>query len=117
MAKITFKQLAAQKRHIKVKLPGIDETLDVSYIPGKITPRFWAALNEQIHAENGITLSQSKVLQVCEFVSDWSIVDEDGNSLPVTQDVVDQLPTPLLDAILAQINEDLYPPDDNSKKS
>jgi hypothetical protein len=116
MAKITFKQLAAQKRHIKVHIPGFDEALDVSYQPGKITPKFWGTVTEMAERRE-LTASQSKVLQIREFVTDWGILDEEDQPLPVNEDVIASIPTPVLDAILTAINDDLYPPDKDTKKS
>lgn len=117
MSKITFKQLAGQKRTIKIDIPDIDDQLDVTYIPGKITPKFWASLNDLINDEQSLTFSRSKVLQVCEFVDSWSIVDENDKPLPVNETIVSELPSVLLDIILTAIQEDLYPPNKNEKKS
>ncbi len=108
MSKIYLKEMTEQSKTIKVDIPGMRGKLDVTYNPGRITPKFWEKLNSRTR-EGDFSFSESKVMQIVEFVTDWSIVDDEDDPLPVDQETVRTLPTQVLDLILDGIQKDLYP--------
>ena len=114
MGKISFREIVSQSRTIEIELPGLG-TLDVTYNPGAITPKFWGELADKVRKSPG-TVSQAKVYQVAEFVTAWGILDDKNQMLPITEKNVAGLPTDLIDTLLDAIKADLYPPDTDQKK-
>ena len=80
---------------------------DIWYKPWVITPR---AMREMRDASDDEQDSIGRIMdQLCRFVSDWELLDEDGQRLPVTVETMTNLPNPFLLAVLNAVIADMQP--------
>lgn len=82
-----------------------DESMTVEFRLSAITPSTLA----ELQADEGDKLA-STVAFLCEVLSKWEVVDEDGKTLPIEEDVLSALPVDFLTAIASAITADVQVP-------
>lgn len=93
-----------QKATRKISLNFQGETLEVEYRLNVITPAFLRAelkLHEQLE----------------KAVARWDLVDDNGNEIPVSLEVMDHLPTQLQAEMIAAITEDMRVASEEAKNA
>lgn len=98
--------LSAKTRTVTVSYEG--ETVAVDYLPGRVTMAVQARMDAAQSMSAG-TANQELTSVLTEILAGWDILDEDGERLPVTADLVRQLPVTFLAALTMAIFEDLRP--------
>ena len=82
-------------------------TADVWYRPWIITPRVMREMRDTADDEQD---NIGRIMdQLCRFVSAWDVLDEDGQRLAVSVDVMTELPNPFLLAVLNAVVADMQP--------
>lgn len=82
-----------------VKVEWGDETAGVTYYPNRVTPR-WEEQFQQ--AESSTDMAEV----LTHLLKSWEIVDENGEDLPPTVDVMVELPSSLLIHVFDEIRTD-----------
>lgn len=98
-----FNATAMRQRTKRVTATFDGQAFDVWYRPGAITPRAYQQL--EASGDNIATLVDALVI----FVSEWDIVDEHGQRISPTAEVMLDYPAPLLSAVMEAITADLTP--------
>ena len=98
---VSLRQLQQQRKTITITYAG--ETFDVVYNPAAMTPK---ALDILI-GDSGD--KHSIIRNLLLFLQDWDIVDEAGAKVPVSSEILEELPIDLLADISKAINEDIQP--------
>ncbi|MDQ3540921.1 MAG: hypothetical protein M3440_09550 [Chloroflexota bacterium] len=80
-----------------------DTAFDAAYLPGKVTPRAMREFDDNTDNIDKITDMLS------QFVSTWDVLDDEGERLPATKEVMLDFPLSFLNAILTAIIEDMNP--------
>lgn len=96
-------QIGAQQRTLTVEYFG--ESVDVTYIPKNITPHTGAELRDA--QEDGDALIVAKML--AKTLVDWDVLGDDGKPMKPTEELLAEMPSSFLGAILAAISEDSVP--------
>ncbi|PKN85448.1 MAG: hypothetical protein CVU46_11085 [Chloroflexi bacterium HGW-Chloroflexi-8] len=91
-----------QKKIKKLDIQFQGEVLSISYHINVITPEF---LDESLDIPK----------QLEKAIAAWDLVDDDGNSLEVTEATLRQLPTQFLVEISSAITKDMQVGDDEKK--
>jgi len=108
---VRLSDILAQKSTVKVSFRGF--TFDVEYKPNVVTPSFY----ESVFQDETPYRDQLEKALSC-IVVDWGIKDEDGNTLPLTKEGMQDLSTPLLEKIyMAAVKDIRNTPTDEEKKS
>lgn len=97
-----------------------DETLDVGIRPGRYTAALLDRIREATKAAEaaeaaGDTEKAAQAVQIvadatAEVVAWWDVLDEDGERLPITAEVLDSLPLLFVQHVMAQAGEAIRPP-------
>ena len=101
---IRLSQVGKQQKTATVAYDG--ETVDIVYRPGAFTPRVEARINE---AQKDSTVSQELAQILSEVIISWDVLDDDGQPLPPTIDLLMDLPLAFLSAVSVGIGEDMRP--------
>lgn len=97
-----------------------DETLDVGIRPGRYTPalvdRMSAAVRAAEEAEKAgdADAASAAVADVAdataEVIAWWDVLDDDGERLPVTREVLDSLPLLFVQHVMSEAGAAIRPP-------
>lgn len=98
------------------------DTFEVEYMPAKMTPAKideLRALNDSdAYYDDEIPLSYAEeMVTLFDFIVHWDITDEAGNELPVSAEVIRQLPMKVINSIVAAVVEDSRPTEKKSRRS
>jgi len=107
---VRLSEILAQKSTVNVRFRGF--TFDVEYKPNVVTPSFYESVFQD---ETSYREQLETALSV--IVTDWGLVDEEGNPLPITKEGMQDLSTPLLEKIyLSAVRDIRNTPTDEEKK-
>ncbi len=96
---IRVADMARNERTMEVEF--LDETARVTYRPLAYTPELEAALDEAGARASG------RIIKFLEAVLiSWEVLDEDGQELPPTKEVMEKLPLDFLSAVSNAITKD-----------
>lgn len=90
----------------KIKQTSVDydgEALSVWYRPNAVTPRSMRDLDEN---ENNIDKLTEMILS---FVHEWDVLDEHGQRMPVSKELMMDWPLSFLNAVLTAVIADMSP--------
>lgn len=97
-----------------------DETLDVGIRPGRYTAALLDRIRETVKTAEAAEAAGDEakaaeavaVVAECtaEVIAWWDVLDEDGERLPVTAEVLDTLPLSFVQHVMAQAGEAARPP-------
>lgn len=104
---INLNHIKNDKRTISFQYFG--EEGKVTYRPGALTPMVENALRD---AEDNTVLIDT----LCDMITDWEVVDEAGEKVPIEADVLNGLSNALLGAILQACREDMLPKSKNGRR-
>lgn len=88
-----------------------DETVDVGYHPAAVTP----AMLEQVQEAAKSTNLDVIGLMMEPMLAWWDVLDDDGQRLPVTAEVIREIPLAFTMAVLKQVQTAMQPPDAEGK--
>ena len=88
------------KRTVTIKYFGDD--CQVTYKPSVLTP----TIEDELRASDD---THALIDVLCEMITAWEVEDEEGAPLPITPDVMGNLPNALLGAIMQGCREDMIP--------
>lgn len=75
---------------------------------------FWTCENEAAYFDGEGRYSQKNIALFCSAVTGWNVTDDSGATLPITPEIVSQLDTYLIDAIVTAMIKAVNP---NTKSS
>lgn len=101
---ISLADLTTATRLVAVEYDG--QTVNVTYYPGRLTPAVEARLN-QANADNRPAGGVAD--ELARIVAGWDVLDEKGKPAPVTADLLRDLPTRFLLALVSAIGADARP--------
>lgn len=81
------------------------ESARITYRPSESTPNKNAARVEAFESDG----NKAGVALLCALLISWDVLDNEGVPLPITPEVLSDLPDPFLTAILNACQEDMYP--------
>lgn len=102
---------AAKERTRTVEVEYAEETAKVWYYPHRFSKTM---LREVTEAGDGV---DKLIAQLVLLVAKWEIVDANNTPLPVTQEVLSEIPLDLLNEIMRQINKVQAPGETNGASS
>jgi len=94
-------------RRIQIDIDG--EALNVEYRPNVVTPVFLDSLE-------GLSNRESVHKQVCQAVQTWDLLDDSGQPVPITEEILRTLPTQFTVKVLNSIVTDMNGPGKEEKK-
>lgn len=97
---ISLANIKNDKRTVTVNYFG--DTCEVTYKPSALTP---TVENELREAEDNSVLIDT----LCDMLTAWDVLGEDGAPLPIEVKVLNSLPNALLGAIMQGCREDMLP--------
>lgn len=98
---IKLTDLKNRTRKIQVEFQG--ETLEVEYRINVVTPEFLHRL-DTLAKEN---ITDNLPYQICEAVERWDLVDDDGEELAPTMELLRSLSTEFLTTVIRAIQNDM----------
>jgi len=102
---LNLADLRAKRRTVAVEWEG--ETINVEYRPQAVNPAFESSLRNLVQNSSGKTEAEQWAV-VLGAVSGWDLVDG-KKPLPVSTEVLSELPSSLLQKILVDILADARP--------
>ncbi len=103
---ISLNHLRNDKRNITASYFG--DTVDISYKPSELTPTVEDEIREN---------DQGTVVKIfCKLITKWDVVDENGEELPVTPEVVGDMPSAFLNALIFACRDDMIPKARNGQR-
>lgn len=103
---IKLSELATKSRKLSVGFD--DETIEVTYLPGRMTMDMQTRVQEAMAKPAGEANSDlAEILSV--LVSGWDVLDDKGEPLPVTVDLVHQMPLRFVTALTRSLFDDINP--------
>jgi len=119
---ITLSSLKEAVRKVQVYVD--DDELNVWYKLGELTPertdriRYLVDLMSDDDVEDSERPTQAEAwADMLDIIERWDITDDEGNELPVTEEVIATVPTPVLGVILEVIMEDARPSQKRPRRS
>jgi len=100
---IKLSEMGAKQKTATVSYLG--ETVNIVYRPAVITPRHEAQLSEQ----SGQKAIEGLVAQLVEIVVSWDVLGADGKPLKPTTELLMEMPSNFLLAVMDAIREDSAP--------
>lgn len=102
---ISAAAMKTREKVVAVEFDGM--TADVWYRPWVITPRVMREMRDTPDEEQD---NIGRIMdQLSRFVSAWDVLDEQGDRLPVSVEVMTELPNPFLLAVLNAVVADMSP--------
>lgn len=98
---VSLRQLQQQRKTVSITYAG--ETFDVAYNPAAMTPKALDILTGESGDKHTI------IRNLMLFLLDWDIVDEAGAKVPVSSEILEELPIDLLADISKALNNDIQP--------
>lgn len=89
------------------------ETVDVGYRPAAVTPALLNSVQEAAKEANIDVIA----LMMEPMLAWWDVLDDDGQRLPTTADVINQMPLSFTMAVLTATQEAMSPSDAEGKDS
>lgn|SRR5690606_25094579 len=105
---IRISDLVKETRPLSIPLDDEDgeETLNITYRPSAMTPAVEAEMHQAISRRQG---GAALVAPLSHLIVTWDVVDEAGEPLPVTTEVLNMLPIDFLSRIITEIGRDMNP--------
>lgn len=94
-----------------VAIEFMDETLTVTYNPAMLTTRFYRTIEVM---QKGKDNEKTVIDMVKLLVQKWDLTDDDGKMVPVTTEVLQQLPMTVLNDIILKITQGLKAPNESA---
>ena len=95
---ISLNHLKNDKRTITADYFG--DPVNLVYKPSELTPTVEAEIRDN---------DQSVVKVFCKLIVNWDVVDEKGEELPITEEVVGEMPSAFLNALIYACRDDMIP--------
>ena len=115
---IRISELRKETRQVDIEWDG--ETVKVEYRPGAVTAQMQMAAASMANIGNDpqrVVESLGDYVQaMARLIATWDILDDDGQPLPVTPELVEALPLPFVYAVFGGIMG-AYSPNAKSAKS
>lgn len=101
---IRLADLTSKTRTVNVPYDG--ESIAVTYYPGRLTPATESRLNK---ANEDNRPASGVAAELALIMASWDVLDDKGKPEPVTAELLAQMPTRLLLAIVGAIGTDARP--------
>jgi hypothetical protein len=99
---ISMSNRSKRTKKITVELDG--DTFEVWYRPDAISPRYMRELEA-----NKLTSADRALEMARRFVTEWDILDDDGQRIPPHDERAESFGMPVINAVLNAITKDQYP--------
>lgn len=110
---MSLSELLGDRREVTVKW--LDHEFVVTYKPSATTPEFYAKTRElSIEGEWG---AEAIVYACAQILASWSLVDEQGDRVPITDEWLRKLPNQMLFSIYNTCQADLRPKENTETNS
>ena len=103
---IRLSDLAAKTRTVTVDFEGTP--IEVTYLPGRMTMATQQRLQKSTELPAGKANRELATI-LAELVAGWDVTDDNGAPLPVTEELVRQLPLRFVTALTTELFEDINP--------
>ena len=97
---ISLNHLKNDKRTIQAVY--FNDAFSLTYRPSELTPAVEAGIRES--EDNNILVNT-----LCNLITDWEVQDETGEPVAIEPDVLNNMPSAFLGAILQACREDMLP--------
>jgi hypothetical protein len=91
---------AVSPEKVRLSIPFGDETLMVTYRPGKMTPSLLQRIQT---AERDGSISDGLLVPLSELLASWDLTDNGGEPIPTTPEALGDLPFTILRVVLERI--------------
>ena len=93
----------------KITVPYFEDEFYVKYRPAELTPEVESKIRKAAANPDDDKEGNILVTTICNLLTEWEVLDGKGEPLPITYEIVDQMPSAFLSAILNACREDMVP--------